>query len=45
LKATFTERTALALLYKLEKATIELVAIQKQMMKLTEKFEEKYLRK
>jgi hypothetical protein len=29
----------------LEKATIELVAIQKQVMKLTEEFEEKYLLK
>ncbi|MDR0606154.1 MAG: hypothetical protein LBG80_17885 [Bacteroidales bacterium] len=32
LKATFTEKMALAMLYKLEKATIELVAIQKQMI-------------
>jgi hypothetical protein len=32
-------------IFLLEKATIELVAIQKQMMKLTEEFEEKYLRK
>jgi hypothetical protein len=45
LKSAFTERIALALLYKLEKATIELVAIQKQVMKLTEEFEEKYLLK
>jgi hypothetical protein len=43
LKTAFTERTALTLLYKLEKATIELVAIQKHMMKLTEEFEQKYL--
>jgi hypothetical protein len=43
LNATFTERTALALLYKLEKATMKLVTIQEQMMKLTEEFEEKYL--
>jgi hypothetical protein len=39
-KETFTERTSLALLYKLEKTTIELVSIQKQMMKLIEKFEQ-----
>jgi hypothetical protein len=45
LKAAFTERTALALLYKLEKATMKMVTIQEQMMKLTEEFEEKYLLK
>jgi hypothetical protein len=44
LKATFTEKTALALLYKLEKATIELVTINKQIMELTEEFEGKYLK-
>ena len=45
LKATFTERTALTLLHKLEKATIELVTLQKQVIELTEKFERKYLLK
>jgi hypothetical protein len=45
LKATFLERTALALLYKLEKATIELVTIQKQVVGLTEEFERKHLSK
>ena len=43
LKATFSEKKALALLYRLEKATIELVAIQKQVMELTAEFERKYL--
>jgi hypothetical protein len=43
LKTAFSEKIALALLYKLEKATIELVAIQKQIVKLTEEFERKYL--
>ncbi|GHU77794.1 hypothetical protein FACS189414_5120 [Bacteroidia bacterium] len=45
LKTTFTEKTALALLYKLEKATIELVTINQKIVKLTEEFEEKWLRK
>jgi hypothetical protein len=43
LKATFTEKMALAMLYKLEKATIELVVINKQILDLTKEFEEKYL--
>ena len=43
LKAAFTEKMALALLYKLEKATIEFVGIQKQVMELTEEFEKIYL--
>jgi hypothetical protein len=33
------------MLYKLEKATIELVAINQKIVKLTEEFEEKYLKK
>ena len=45
LKATFSEKTALALLYKLEKATIELVVIQKQIADLTDEFERKWLQK
>ena len=45
LKSTFTEKKALAFLYKLEKATIELVAINQKVIDLTEEFEEKYLRK
>jgi hypothetical protein len=43
LKATFVEKTALALLYKLEKATMELIATNKQIEDLTKEFEEKYL--
>jgi hypothetical protein len=43
LKTTFTEKKALAYLYKLEKATIELVAIHKQIQDLTAEFERKYL--
>jgi hypothetical protein len=43
LKAIFTEKMALAMLYKLEKATIELVAINRRIEKLTEEFEQKYL--
>lgn len=42
LKTNFSEKKALAFLYKLEKATLELVALQKQMMQLTDEFEEKY---
>jgi hypothetical protein len=34
IKSTFTEKKALAMLYKLKKATIELVTIQKQEMEL-----------
>ena len=45
LKAAFTEKTALALLYKLEKATIELVTINRKITELTREFEEKYLTK
>jgi len=45
IKSTFTEKKALAFLNKLEKATFELVAINKQIMDLTKVFEEKYLDK
>ena len=45
LKAAFSEKTALALLYKLEKATIELVSIQRQVVELTGEFERKHLLK
>jgi hypothetical protein len=44
LKTVFTEKTALALLYKLEKATKELVATNQQIVTLTKEFEEKYLK-
>ena len=43
LKATFTEKKALAFLFKLEKATIELVAIFKKVEALTAEFEQKHL--
>ena len=45
LKATFTEKKALAFLYKLEKATLELVEIHKKVQELTAEFERKYLQK
>ena len=45
LKATFTEKMALALLYKLEKATVELVTLNRKIVELTREFEEKYLTK
>ena len=44
IKATFTEKKALAFLFKLEKATMELVAIHKKVMDLTAEFERKHLR-
>jgi hypothetical protein len=44
-KTAFSEKKALAFLYKLEKATLELVAINKQVIELTEDFEDKWLRK
>ena len=43
LKVTFTEKKALAFLYKLEKATMELVAIYKKVSDLTDEFERKHL--
>jgi len=45
LKATFSEKMALAFLYKLEKATIELVATNRKIEELMREFEEKYLTK
>ena len=45
IKNTFTEKKALAFLYKLEKVTFELVVINKQIMDLTKEFKEKYLDK
>jgi hypothetical protein len=43
IKATFTEKKALAFLYKLEKATKELVEIHRQIQDLTAEFERKHL--
>ncbi len=45
IKNTFTEKKALAFLFQLEKATFELVAINKQIMDLTREFETKWLQK
>ncbi|RLD85136.1 MAG: hypothetical protein DRJ09_13265 [Bacteroidetes bacterium] len=45
IKNTFSERKALAFLYQLEKATLELVATNKQIIDLTKEFEEKWLQK
>ena len=45
IKATFTEKKALAFLYKLENATKELVEIHRQIQDLTAEFEIKYLKK
>lgn len=45
IKSAFTEKKALAFLYKLEKATLELVAINRQIIQLTEEFEQKWLQK
>jgi prophage antirepressor-like protein len=45
LKTVFTEKMLLAMLYKLEKATRELVAINQQIVDLTREFEEKWLKK
>lgn len=45
LNTNFTEKKALAFLYKLEKATIELTDIYKQVVELTKEFETKWLKK
>ena len=45
LHSNFSEKKALALLYKLEKATIELVEIGKNILELSEEFKEKWLQK
>jgi hypothetical protein len=42
LKATYTEKKALALLFKLEKATLELVKLHQDVIALTEEFKSKY---
>jgi hypothetical protein len=43
LKSTFTEKKALAFLYKLEKATRELIEINRKIIDLTAEFERNYL--
>ena len=42
LRANFTEKKAMTHLYKLEKATIEMVGVMSQVMSLTEKFDEQW---
>lgn len=43
LKTNFGEKPAIALLHKLEKATIELVVLSKLIIQLTKEYEAKYL--
>lgn len=43
IKSNFSDKRALALLYKLEKITMELVLLSKQIVALTREFEEKHL--
>jgi hypothetical protein len=43
LHSNFGEKKALALLYKLEKATVELAGIGREVMQLCERFKAKYL--
>ncbi len=45
LKSNFTERKAMALLYKLEKETIEMVRLHLEMIKLTEQFDAEWSQK
>ena len=45
LHSNFSEKKALALLYKLEKVTIELVETGKKIQELSEEFKEKWLQK
>ena len=45
LNVNFSEKKASAYLYKLEKETIELVKVTKEVIRLTQEFEEKYLKK
>ena len=45
LHSNFSEKKALALLYKLEKVTVELVEIAKKIQELSEEFKEQWLQK
>lgn len=45
LNTHFTEKKALASLYKLEKQTIELVRLNRQIIELTQKYEQLWLQK
>lgn len=42
LRENFTEKKAMTLLYKLEKATIEMIGVMSQVMSLSEKFEQQW---
>jgi hypothetical protein len=44
-KTNFSDKRALALLYKLEKTTVELVVLSREIISLTGEFEEKWLQK
>ena len=45
LKSNFTERKAMALLYKLDKETTEMVRLHLEMIKLTEQFDAEWSQK
>ncbi len=45
LKTNFSQKRAYALLYKLEKTTVELILLSKQIIALTKEYEEKWLQK
>lgn len=45
LKSRFSEKKAMALLYKLEKHTVELASLSRQIIELTRKFEEQWSQK
>lgn len=45
LNSNFTEKKALAFLYKLEKATLELVELNRKIIDLTKDFEQQWLQK
>lgn len=45
LKTNFSEKRTLSMLYKLEKTTIELIVLSKQVVALTKEFEEKWLQR
>lgn len=45
LNSNFTEKKALSFLYKLEKATEELVVLSREIIELTQEFEQRWLQK
>ncbi len=45
IKTNFSEKRALALMYKLEKTTIQLIVLSKEIIQLTEDYERKWLQK